>query len=113
MNAKLFDFAKKYGVVIAERSSTESYIWDGKTIANHCVLLGCKQYFTDIHLAHEIAHWLVAAPWQRELPEYGMKSLTGYGCLPLQPLLSCRDEIQQERFARRKDIMIYERCRLG
>lgn len=118
MNIKLINYAKVYGVIIEERNATGSYIWNGKTIANHYNKwndwdgLFKKEYFPDEQLAHEIAHWIVAKPWQRELPEYGMNSLTGFGCLEnFDPVLSKRDWSMQEKYAAKKGYIIFEKCK--
>ncbi len=118
MASKLYTYAAAHGIVIENRSCSGSYIWDGKSIANHYHTYDrltddasfMKVNFTDWQLSHEIAHWIAAYPQFRHLPEYGMRSGTNLGCLPLLPVLPWQDEVLQEKRARRLGLTIYEKC---
>lgn len=82
MHPKLRALADKVGMPVSERSSYNSYLWDGKTLAlnwqrevwdeDFLVLQRVEdpQPYDDFTLAHEIAHWVVADPVEREFPEY-------------------------------------------
>jgi hypothetical protein len=77
--------AEILGCPVAERNATDSWDYDGKTIASYCTPnkydLFCEEDGLDrnktIRLSphdifHEICHWLVADECQRDLPEYGL-----------------------------------------
>ena len=79
--------ATKYGIKIAERCASDSFVFDGETLATwYCK--GGRAFvdpfdgqaypegehirYTDHDLLHEIAHFVVAEPCQKDLPEYGL-----------------------------------------
>lgn len=72
MNSKVQQIADHFGVKLAYRSARNSHVFDGKSIAT-CGGSGVhERQFSDHNLLHEIAHYAVAAPEQRDLPEYGL-----------------------------------------
>lgn len=88
MNNHLRNLAESYGVPLSDRSCYNSHIWNGKTLAlnfqrevwddegERLLFVGDPQPLPDFDLAHEIAHWVVANPVEREFPEYGGDWLT-------------------------------------
>ncbi len=82
MHAELLKFAAHYGVPLSDRSCYRSFMWDGKTLATHRQTetwddVGDKPTaisdpipIDDFTMAHEIAHWVVADPVEREFPEW-------------------------------------------
>ena len=48
-----------------ERTPYESYMWDGQSF---------NAELPDRHILHDVAHWMVAAPERRCLPEFGLRS---------------------------------------
>jgi len=106
----LRQLAQIVGCPIVERNAKESYVFDGQTIAaNYAKFLGFedeKNYegekwgsapYLDASLLHEVCHYLVALPEQRDLPEYGL-ALVSDGAFP--PYTSdydgCVDQDEQE-----------------
>ena len=78
------ELAARVGCPVVERNAKDSYTFDGKTIASKRPLfLGFQDEenyegeiwgevaYTDHALLHEVCHYLVALPEQRDLPEYG------------------------------------------
>lgn len=73
---------QKFQIPVSDRSSYNSYLWDGKTLAlnfqreiwdEDCdvLLKVCDpEPFDDFTIAHEIAHYVVADPIEREFPEW-------------------------------------------
>ena len=78
MHPKVLALSRHFGVPIKERGCVFHHVFDGKSIATH----GSKGEFTDHDLLHEIAHFVVAAPEQRDLPEYGLGYAAIAGELP-------------------------------
>jgi len=64
--------ADKFGVRIAERCASDSWQFDGESIATTHRKYTSIIHNSDHDLLHEIAHYAVAAPEQRDLPEYGL-----------------------------------------
>lgn len=66
------------GIALADRNANDSWVWDGQTLAtwskysSYDGIEERKRDFTDTWLLHEMGHWIVAKPWQRDLPEYGL-----------------------------------------
>jgi hypothetical protein len=72
MHPIIIPLAKHFGTKIENRNCFENHIYDGKTIAMFGSKGGKPLVFSDHDLLHEIAHFAVAAPEQRDLPEYGV-----------------------------------------
>lgn len=83
MHPSIQFLADHYGVKLRDRSATDSFVFDGESIATHwhhqewdddCkkVLFRERMEMSDHDLLHEIGHFVAAAPEQRDLPEYGM-----------------------------------------
>jgi hypothetical protein len=73
MNPKVQQLANHFGVKLAYRSATGSHVFDGKSIAMSGGSTGTyRRDFSDHDLLHDIAHYAVASPEQRDLPEYGL-----------------------------------------
>jgi hypothetical protein len=81
MHPVILALAKHFGTKIENRNCFENHIFDGKSIAmfgsiwfqdgdGECVRKPIE--FSDHDLLHEICHFVVAAPEQRDLPEYGV-----------------------------------------
>lgn len=66
---KIRQLARKWGTSIRKRSCRD-YAFNGKTIAE----LDCDSLKrrTDSNLIHDIAHFVVAAPERRTIPEFGL-----------------------------------------
>ena len=83
-NPKLIALAERAGTKIEERDTTDGHVFDGATIGTYYYKLvydhktdsvtptGQSIRLTDHALLHEIAHFMVAAPEQRDLPEFGL-----------------------------------------
>ncbi len=73
--------ADKLGVQIVDRDATATWQYDGHDTANHHTntCSGAKVNFTEAELLHELAHFAVAEPVQREFPEYGLMMGVGHG----------------------------------
>lgn len=82
MNENLRQLAERIGMPISDRCSYNAHMWDGKTLASFfqneiwnedCTSFTVEppQPFDDFKFAHEIAHWIVADPVEREFPEFG------------------------------------------
>ena len=54
---------KHLGLRKESRTLQESYMWDGHSFNSE---------LSDRHLFHDVAHWLVAAPERRILPDFGL-----------------------------------------
>jgi hypothetical protein len=93
--------AERYGVPISERSCHKSYLYDGKTLATTYQLENWNDDFTELlslsapipisdeWMAHEIAHYVVADPVERQFPEYGCTvGVAPFGAAPPFPALS-------------------------
>lgn len=86
MHPAVKKLAEEHGVQIEERCASDSWTFDGKSIATYFKYsTGEIVRYTDHDLLHEIAHYVLAAPEQRDLPEYGLvwgiASGTSYGPL--------------------------------
>lgn len=55
------DIMTNIGIPFEDRDLKNSYSWDGKSIS-----LKANQ------LCHEIAHWIIATPERRSMPDYGL-----------------------------------------
>ncbi len=86
------DLASRHGIPLSDRSCYDGYVWDGLTLAlnfhkptwdedyERIVSMGDPVPFDDFDLAHEIAHFVVADPVEREFPEWGcMVGIVGHG----------------------------------
>lgn len=83
LHPQLQTIVERFGIPISNRSCHNGYMWDGKTLAtyyqketwdeNFNTLLSLSEPIPigDAWIAHELAHWVVASPTEREFPEYG------------------------------------------
>lgn len=88
MHFAVKELASKHGVELSSRSCSGGYLFDGKSVALYCnpdygqddfdACRSQKQYIGDFQALHEIAHFVVAEPWQRDLPELGLMVLSGF-----------------------------------
>jgi hypothetical protein len=81
--------ANHYGIALSERAcggdDLNQPVWNGHNLATlHCLAeydddeqIINREYrdLSDHDLLHEIGHWIIAAPEQRDLPEYGLGAL--------------------------------------
>lgn len=72
MNELILSIAWRFGVPLSSRSCTDSYFYDGKTIATTYRKDGQLLPIPDFNIIHNIGHWVVAETWHRDLPEFGM-----------------------------------------
>lgn len=94
---EVIEISKKLGLPIVERDSWETWMFDGRTLANHRCVTDCfdengqittpfstRIYYEYTALLHELGHFLAAASDQRDLPEFGlmMGRESGYGYGP-------------------------------
>lgn len=97
MHSGLREIANRFQAPLSDRSCLNGYIYDGKTIATNFQKEtwddNCKKVLSvsdplpipDDWMAHEIAHWVVADPTEREFPEYGCAlGIVGFGAYPLK-----------------------------
>lgn len=88
----LLQLADRVGVRIQDRPINKSYYFDGKSIATHYfkttwsddiddyIIDPTKRIdLLDHDILHEICHFIVASPEQRDLPEFGLGNV-GLGC---------------------------------
>lgn len=57
-----------FSIVLEDRDSSESWCFNGKTIA----LRHGEKYYKDHDLLHEIGHFIASSSDQREFPEFGL-----------------------------------------
>jgi hypothetical protein len=87
LHPKVVELANQFGVKLANRSCFDSNAFDGETIAlaftkgrwelnedpaKDVHIQISSHYFSDHEVLHEIAHFVVAEPEQKDLPEYGL-----------------------------------------
>jgi len=86
MHPTIAKLASEIGAEFSPRCATDSWIYDGRTIAltyrtDRCRwkgpnenewIRGVKKRFMDHDNMHELFHFLVASKEQRKLPEYGL-----------------------------------------
>jgi len=74
MSDSVRDLAARHGVSLRNQLTWRKQIYDGKGIALWWYNRNRKQVLplSDHDIAHDIAHHVVAAPEQRDLPEYGL-----------------------------------------
>ena len=68
---KIYQLARKWGTRIYKRSCAGSFSYNGKTIALYSDHNKSKQRSTS-DIIHDIAHFVVATPKRRKLPEFGL-----------------------------------------
>lgn len=77
MHPGLAEIARHHGIPLGERSCASDHLYNGRDIAlyyQRCSwddALNDFQPLPDSDMAHELAHWVVALPVEREFPEYG------------------------------------------
>jgi hypothetical protein len=121
MHPAILEIAAKVGVPITDRPCDDGHVFDGQSIATHYfpmhwVKTGKKykwgypeehlvrsgepaRYLLDHDLLHEIMHFAVALPEQRDLPEFGL-GYTGSHCQAFVPEVVDHDEaLVQEKAA--------------
>lgn len=84
---KAFAWAKQLGVPLnPRRCGRASYGYDGKDIA--------ARRLEPMELLHEMAHWLVASPERRKLPDFGLGlgPFSGLRADPVVPQLLSEEE---------------------
>lgn len=90
MRPSVIALAQHYGVPLSPRSVSGGFQWDGATLGTRyqrwaevcrcgkCFSLGelelCPTLYAvpERDIVHDIAHHIVAEPWQRDLPEWGL-----------------------------------------
>jgi hypothetical protein len=93
LSSKVYELAAHFGVKLADRNAWRSHRYDGKSIAlwGRKMAPGSLRYddleLSDHEILHEIAHFVVAAPCQRDLPEYGLGYVGGLGELPCEDVV--------------------------
>lgn len=87
MDPRTKSFIEAHGMPMSDRCVFDNFIWDGSTLgtvgcaeydADGEQMLACEKISSSLAL-HELGHWLIAEPWQRELPEYGMAFFPIFG----------------------------------
>ena len=71
----IYKFASIMGCPIESRNASNSWVFDGKTIASYYDWNGNGNFtdYSDHDFLHEVLHYVVAEECQRDLPEYGLK----------------------------------------
>lgn len=108
--------ADQVGVEIGARCANKSYYFDGKSIADHYFKTTWSDFLEDYvidpskkvnlldhDILHEICHFIVAEPIQRNLPEFGLGNL-GLGCYDI---ISAPQVVDSDDFLR-KNCLIQE-----
>lgn len=69
------------GMRLANRHTWRKPIWDGETLGTFFYNRFVKQFMplADHDLLHEVCHFMIAAPEQRDLPEYGLGYVAAFG----------------------------------
>jgi len=82
--------ARKLGIKLSKRHASDSYEWDGNSIA-------VDNWERDAsNIIHDIAHWLISDEDMRNIPDFGLGSGVDSGTLS-DPLV--QDEIEHELLA--------------
>lgn len=80
----IYQLSAQIGVPVADRAIDNTYFFDGRTIGTFWsryswdekkgdyTNTGRVSYFLDHDILHELVHWMVATPEQRDLPEFGL-----------------------------------------
>jgi hypothetical protein len=92
MHPKIMELATQYGVVFSDRDATGDYLYDGKTIA----IRNQRGMFLDHDLLHEVVHFIIAAPEQKDLPEYGLGTSASNQCSLETPNVVDNDMLGEE-----------------
>lgn len=77
LSPQVRNFAKLIGVPLARRHVFRRYVWDGETLGTFFYDRKSRGFLpiSDHSILHELCHYVVAAPEQRDLPEYGLGSV--------------------------------------
>ena len=81
LHEAVINLAHQLGAKLADRNASESWMYDGHSIAlwkhtpsgpDYCDIYR-RVDFTEHDILHELGHYVAAAPEQRDLPEYGLE----------------------------------------
>ena len=76
------------GLSMEERELHQSYMWDGHSF---------NANLPDRHILHDVAHWMLASPDRRSLPEFGLnRGPETDPELPVLAALKRKDEMWEE-----------------
>lgn len=64
--------SRRHQMFFAGRNCVNDYVWNGESLAISYLSNRTLMDFSDHELLHEICHYIVAKPEQRDLPEYGL-----------------------------------------
>lgn len=80
---KIFEFCQKHSIPLSDRSCTDDFLWDGKTIAIYRSdnEVEEKLMLDAADILHEVAHFLVASPVEREFPDWGCDNFGFFGAV--------------------------------
>jgi hypothetical protein len=91
ISIKVLELFDKYQCPLSLRSCTDSFLWDGKTLATTWTEISDSfsrymsatkhtRFIDDHFLLNQLGHWLITADWEREYVEFGMPLLLKGGC---------------------------------
>lgn len=96
LNVKIKRLANLYGVVLENRSESDSYSYNGHSIA----LLDWRGNLrSKDNLIHDIAHWVVAAPSRRKCNEFGLGDSPDIGTRSSSMLVKYKYAMLEESYA--------------
>lgn len=81
------DLAVGLGIPVLEADPADGFSWDGQAVATHTE--------TAVFL-HEIAHWQIAPPARRALPDFGLGAGPETGSIEAANAASCVDDQTKE-----------------
>ena len=76
LHEAVINLANQLGIKLADRNASESWMYDGHSIALWKYTASGPDYwvdFTEHDILHELGHYVAAAPEQRDLPEFGLE----------------------------------------
>ena len=94
--------ARRFGIQYSRRSANVTYEWDGRTLA---LRVGGSQHGpierrSSSHVVHDIAHWLIAPPERRSIPDFGLGPVgDGASALSLPAVVTRSVALEEESMA--------------
>lgn len=111
---KIRQLARQYGTKIWKRSCSDDYAFNGKTIAEFDDK-AMQRRRSDSDLIHDIAHFVVASPDRKNLPEFGLGDSpdTGMFSTPLAKGMTMTMAWKEEELASAFGIYLERKLGLG
>lgn len=104
MEYELQKLTDRIGVNLSQRDASDSYHYDGKSIALQS--RGIK--ISNTRVLHEILHFAVATEKQRQIPNYGLGKSSYDSPAAGSPIVVPFDDVQSQEFL---VVMLTRRCR--